>query len=79
MPSHQFKIGQRVASHSPHVPPGPYVIVALLPLVSGQAHYRVKSIADGHQRALLEAQISPLRSARGVRATPSEPPPKPPT
>jgi hypothetical protein len=53
------------------------VIVALLPLVGGQAHYRVKSIADGHQRALLEAQISPLRSPRGAaasRETPRKPP-----
>jgi hypothetical protein len=63
MPSHRFKIGQKVVSHSPHLPPGPYVIVALLPPVTGQAHYRVKSIADGHLRALLEAQITPIQSS----------------
>jgi hypothetical protein len=74
MPLHQFKVGQRVASHSPHVPPGPYLIVALLPLVGGQAHYRVKSIADGHQRTLLEVQITPLKSPPGMRARSSKPP-----
>ena len=67
MPSHQFKVGQRVASHSPHLPPGPYVIVALLPLVGGQAHYRVRSVADGHLRALLEAQITPIEPTRTAR------------
>jgi hypothetical protein len=61
MPSHLFKVGQRVVSHSPQVPPGPYVVVALLPAVDLQAHYRVKSLADGHLRALLEAQITPLK------------------
>jgi hypothetical protein len=37
------------------------VVVALLPAVDLQAHYRVKSLADGHLRALLEAQITPLK------------------
>ncbi len=66
MPTHRFKVGQRVASHSPHVPPGPYVIVALLPLVGGQPHYRVRSTADGHQRALLEVQLTPLPLRAGA-------------
>jgi hypothetical protein len=70
MPSHQFKIGQRVVSHSPHLPPGPYVIVALLPPVGGQAHYRVKSVADGHLRALIEAQITPVPSSSDARDPP---------
>jgi hypothetical protein len=70
MPHHRFKIGQRVASHSPHVPPGPYEIVALLPPVSGQPHYRVRSTADGHQRALLEVQLTPLPA----RARAQDPP-----
>jgi hypothetical protein len=39
------------------VPLGPYVIVRLLPLVAGEPHYRVRSSADGHERALLESQI----------------------
>jgi hypothetical protein len=67
MSSHQFKVGQRVVSHSPHLPPGPYVIVALLPPVGGQPHYRVKSVADGHLRALIEAQITPLQSSSNGR------------
>ena len=67
MPNHRFEVGQRVASHSPHVPPGPYEIVALLPLVSGQPHYRVRSTADGHQRALLEVQLTPLPARARVQ------------
>lgn len=67
MPPHQFKLGQKVVSHSPHLPSGPYVIVALLPPVTGQAHYRVKSVADGHLRALLEAQITPIQPPTDAR------------
>ena len=39
------------------VPPGPYVIVRLLPPVRGEPHYCVKSTVDKHGRALLEGQI----------------------
>jgi hypothetical protein len=39
------------------IPPGPYVIVRLLPLVDAEPHYRAKSSVDGHERALLESQI----------------------
>ena len=39
------------------VPLGPYVIVRLLPVEDGEPHYRVRSSADGHERALLESQI----------------------
>jgi hypothetical protein len=55
--THRFKSGESVISSSPTVPPGPYVIVRLLPLVHGEPHYRVKSTVDKHDRALLEGQI----------------------
>ena len=60
---HRFKIGQAVvvplSGPQEAIPPGPYVIVRLLPLVDGEPHYRVKSSVDGHERALLEGQIRP--------------------
>jgi hypothetical protein len=54
---HRFQLGDVVASFSPSIPPGPYVVVRLLPLVGSEPHYRVKSRIDGHERALLEGQI----------------------
>ena len=60
MPSHRFSVGQTVmappAGRNAILPPGPYVILRLLPLEGRQAHYRVKSTVDGHERALLESQ-----------------------
>ena len=35
----------------------PFVILRLLPLVGGEPRYRVRSVADGHERAVLERQI----------------------
>ena len=49
--------GETVISPSPAVPPGPYVIVRLLPLVRGEPHCRVKSTVDKRERVLLEGQI----------------------
>ncbi len=55
--AHRFKLGETVISLSPGIPLGPYVIVRQLPLVNGEPHYRAKSKADGHVRALLEGQV----------------------
>ena len=64
MPYHRFQVGQTIVAPSgvrdALIPPGPYVIVRLLPPVGDAPHYRVKSVADGHERALLEAQIRPV-------------------
>jgi hypothetical protein len=64
MPYHRFKVGQTVVAPSgvrdALIPRGPYLIVRLLPLIDDEPHYRVKSTADGHERALLESQIRPL-------------------
>jgi hypothetical protein len=82
MPSHRFKVGQTVVAPSEgrdlHIPHGPLVIVRLLPLVDGQPQYRVRSEADGLDRAVLERQIrlaedwsppepSPAKPASGRR------------
>ena len=70
MPYHRFKVGQTVVAPSgvrdALIPSGPYVIVRLLPPIGDAPHYRVKSTADGHERALLEAQIRPV----GVKPAP---------
>ena len=64
MPYHHFKVGQTVVAPSgvrdALIPRGPYVIVRLLPPIDDEPHYRVKSAADGHERALLESQIRPV-------------------
>ena len=64
MPYHRFKVGQTVVAPSgvrdALIPRGPYVIVRLLPPIDDKPHYRVKSAADGHERALLEPQIRPV-------------------
>lgn len=56
MQHHRYKIGQTVTAHTPGVPPGPYVITRLLPLVGKEPHYRVKD-ENGGERALLESEL----------------------
>ena len=60
VPHHRFKIGQTVEAHARGIPPGPYVIVRLLPLVGNIPHYQGKEY-DGTVRALLETQIREVR------------------
>jgi hypothetical protein len=48
-------------AHAPGIPPGPYVIVRLLPLVGNEPHYQGKSDV-GIVRALLESQIMEVSS-----------------
>lgn len=64
MTGHRFKVGEAVTAHAPGFPPGPYVIVRVLPLVGNEPHYQGKD-GDGVVRALLESQIRavPVRSA----------------
>jgi hypothetical protein len=74
MPYHRFKVGQTVVAPSgvrdALIPRGPYVIVRLLPPIDDEPHYRVKSAADGQERALLESQIRPLAPEPAVERTP---------
>jgi hypothetical protein len=60
MPRHRFKLGQSVVAHSPGIPPGPYTITRLLPLVGKEPHYQAQS-ATGVVRALLESQIKAVQ------------------
>jgi hypothetical protein len=56
MPHHRYKLRQNVMAHVADVPPGPYVITRLLPLVGNEPHYQGKS-EDRVVRAFLESQI----------------------
>lgn len=62
---HRYALGDLVVGRSLAVPPGPYLIVRLLPGVAGEPHYHGRSTVDGHQRALMEGQI---RAAAGCQS-----------
>ncbi len=57
MPYHRFKLDQAVIPSLPSVPAGRYTILRLLPLLYGQPRYLVKSMDDGHERAVMEVEI----------------------
>src|SRR3954463_82571 len=67
-PRHRFAVGQTVVAPvaGPHslVPRGPYVITRLLPIQDGEPSYRVRSEADGHERALRESQLRAASDGR---------------
>ena len=52
MAYHRFRIGQRVIACAFTVPPGPYEITGVLPVADDVPFYRVKSVPDGHERAI---------------------------
>ena len=60
--THKFKIGETVELRSgrfdPNVPRGFYRIERLMPVESGNVYYRVKHIANGHERVVIENLIS---------------------
>lgn len=55
--SHRYAVGDVVVGRSLAVPPGPYLIIRLLPPVGREPQYHGRSTVDGHYRALLEGQI----------------------
>lgn len=62
MKTHKFAIGQTVrfspGGQSSAKPGGSYKIVRLLPAEANEHQYRVKSVADGHERVVKESQLS---------------------
>ena len=60
--AHKFRLGQTVTV----VPPrqqdakitGAFTIVRILPAEHGNNQYRIKAIADGHERVVTEGQMS---------------------
>ena len=61
MSAHKFQVGQDVV-----IAPGRYgvlrqetfKVVRLLPQEHGTWQYRIKSMADGHERVVLESELS---------------------
>jgi hypothetical protein len=60
MMAHKFRIGQRVTLTSKWLSDrgGTFTIVRQMPKDSGDFQYRIKSIVDGHERMVLEAELS---------------------
>jgi len=61
MAVHKFKAGQQVtvAAHRPSgAAGGAFHIVRLLPEERGVWQYRVKCVADGHERVVLESDLT---------------------
>jgi hypothetical protein len=60
MTAHKFKIGQLVTLGSKRLSDrgGAFTVVRQLPKEDGDFQYRIKSIVDGHERMVLEAELS---------------------
>jgi hypothetical protein len=59
--AHKFKAGQTVRLHlGPDIGKtrGNFKVVRLLPSEHGINQYRIKSDADGHERVVIESQVS---------------------
>ena len=80
MPRHRFEVGQKVvapvAGPQSLVPPGPYVVVRLLPIQDGEPGYHVRSEVDGHERSLMESRLRALPSAPPPNQSSAAPSPK---
>jgi hypothetical protein len=61
MESHKFKVGETVEFHPGGSylakTRGQYTVVRLLPSEGNGYQYRVKNVADGHERIVREGQI----------------------
>ena len=72
MTTHKFKVGETVELHpgrlSPNVPRGLYRIERLLPIESGNVQYRVRRIADGQERVVVESDLSVLQPLQPLDA-----------
>ncbi|HEY0524426.1 MAG TPA: hypothetical protein VGD08_13620 [Stellaceae bacterium] len=61
MAAYRFKAGQSVTMLSrmgTGLPTGKFKIVRLLPTEGGNNQYRIKSVVDGHERVVLESEIT---------------------
>jgi hypothetical protein len=62
MSSHKFTVGQTVellpGSRDGGIPRGRYKVQRLLPAEHREFQYRVKHTVDGHERVVLEGQLT---------------------
>ena len=72
MPSHKYAAGRKV-QYGPsdlHLsPPGQFEIVRAMPIEHGILQYRVKSLKDGHQRVVMESDLSSMAGQEWLDAT----------
>ena len=75
--THKFKVGETVELYpgrlDPNAPRGLYRIERLLPVESGNVQYRVKYIADGHERVVTESLLFMPQSQDAMIGTPDMP------
>jgi hypothetical protein len=58
MTSRKFKIGQRVSlAQARGRSRDTFEIVRVLPFECGSHHYRIRSVADGHERAVGDGEL----------------------
>lgn len=60
MTLHKFKAGQTVTmipNRAHGSPKGSFEVVRLLPTERGNNQYRIRSVADGHERVVMESEI----------------------
>jgi hypothetical protein len=66
---HKFAVGETVEfmpnREDAHIPPGRYKVVVRLPMVGRDFQYRVKNAHDGHERIMLESQLSEIATGFG--------------
>jgi hypothetical protein len=58
--THKFKAGQTVAVAPRRYNPligGRFTVVRILPTERGSNQYRIRSVADGHERVVMEGEI----------------------
>ncbi len=66
MTSRKFKVGQRVSlAQAQGRPRDTFEIVRVLPFEYGSHHYRIKSVADGHERVAGEGELIGALSSSG--------------
>jgi hypothetical protein len=61
MVAHRFAAGQKVTMVPRRLaatPKGSFQIVRLLPAERGVNQYRIRSLADGHERVVLEDEVA---------------------
>jgi hypothetical protein len=62
MAAHKFRVGQKVALVRGRVAgpadPSKFEIVRTLPESGGNNQYRVRSLADGHERVVMEPELA---------------------
>ncbi len=57
---HKFHLGQTVEYRSRNAPPGACVVTAKLPERDGEYEYRIRNLAEAHERMARESQLEVL-------------------